>query len=367
MALSVEHFGEESAAPVVVGTSTINGIATTPYQTWAFRRAEITAFVGSPFRLPSGNALAFGRVRQLNPRLFGADRLVALAVEALEPLASLIGRIASRAPLAIGLCLPERADGRPNRPGDAKRIRRALESRIAGPLFERGASVDVLTVPKAHASFGYAALEIGRKLVEGRVGAALFIGVDSYYDPFVLEQLFREERVLDSDWREGFVPGEAASALLLARPALARELGLEALARLDGVATNEEIATRDNTAGLLGQGLSRPAVALVERLKEQGRTLDWWISDATGEPLRTQELQLAWPRAAHLAMTPEGVIDLLPTHFGDIGAATMPTAAVLGIEGLRRGDPVGRTVVITGSSDDGSRAVALFTARVPEG
>ncbi len=365
MGLSVGHYGKGSRAPVVVGMSTVNPLATTPYQTWAFRRAELTSFVGSPFRLPSGNMLAFGRVRQLDPRQFGVDRLVSLAVEALEPLASTLGRLAAQARFSIVLCLPVRADGRSDRPGDARYIRRAIESRIAGPFVERGARLDVRCLYQGHASFGYGALEVATALEERRLDAALLLGVDSHYDPYVLERLFAEERVLDSDWREGFVPGEAASALVLARADFARQLGLEALATLDGAATNEEVATRDNTVGLLAQGLSRPAVALTERLKEERRALDWWISDATGEPFRCQELQLAWPRAAHLAMSPEGQLDLLPTHFGDIGAATMPTAAVLGIEGLRRGDPSGSTVLITGSSDDGSRSVVLFTARDP--
>ena len=137
------------------------------------------------------------------------------------------------------------------------------------------------------------------------------------------------------------------------------------LATIDSAATNEEVATRDSTVGLLGQGLSKPAVAIAKRLQEEKRALDWWISDATGEPFRVQELQLAWPRAAHKVMSPDGIIDLLPTNLGDLGAATMPTAAVLAIEGLRRGDPAGSTCLITGSSDDGSRGVVLLTARDP--
>ena len=269
MGLEVAHFGKGTKAPVVVGTSTINALATTPYQTWAFRRAEMTAFVGSPFRLPSGNMLAFGRVRQLDPRQFGVDRLVTLAVEALEPLAPILGRAAPRARMAIVLCLPVRADGRSDRPGDARHIRRAIESRVAGPFVERGAQVDVRCLHQGHASFGYGALEIGTALEERRLDLALLLGVDSHYDPHVLEQLFVEQRVLDSDWREGFVPGEAASALVIARPDFAREFGFDVLATLDGVATNEEVANRENSVGLLGQGLSRPAVAVVERLKRE--------------------------------------------------------------------------------------------------
>ncbi len=362
MGLEVAHFGQSrSTEPVVIATSTINALAATPYQTWAFRRAEITGFVGSPFRLPSGNALTFARVRQLDPRLIGADRLVALAQRGLEPLGALIARVPTQARMGVALCLSERCDAeRADERG--RQARRRVESAIIGPLVERGYEVMGRTIAKGHASFGYAACEVGTMLEAGQLDLALVLGVDSYYDPFVLEELFAKERVLDSDWRESFVPGEAASAIVLARADVARDLGVKPMATLDSVATNEEVATVDNDVGLLALGLSRAAVAVVKRLKREKRTLDWWISDATGEPFRSHELELAWPRAAHLAMTPEGRLDLFPSHFGDLGAATMPTAAAVALEGLRRGDPSGRTCLTTGSSNTGARGATLLTA-----
>ena len=363
MTLKVAHFGKDSShEPVVVATATCNGLGSSPYQTWAFRRAEVTAFVGSPFRLPSGNMLAFGRVRTLDPRLIGPHRLLALLDACLGQLDESLARIPTRARLGVVLCVPERAD--PARDGDRGRyLRRLLESHVIGPFMERGFDVTARTSTSGHAAFGSGAREVGAMLESGQLDVALLIGVDSHYDPFVVQELIRDQRVLDEEWREGFVPGEAASALVIARPDVARELGLTPLATLDSAASNEEVATETNDVGLLALGLSRPAVAIAKRLKRERRALDWWISDATGEPFRIQELELAWPRAAHLAMTPEGRFDLLPTHLGDVGAATMPTAAALAIEGLRRGDPRGSTCVVTGSSREGERSVLLFTAR----
>lgn len=363
MTLDVAHFGlETSHEPVVIATGTINALGADPYRTWAFRRAEITGFVGSPFRMPSGNIAAFARVRQLDPRTIGGDRMVTLATRALDSIGGLLARVPTRARLGIALCLPERADPR-HAAGSGHYARRRIESTIVGPLVERGHDAMARTYALGHAGFAHALVETGRMLEGGRLDVALVLAVDTYYDPFVLEPLFREQRVLDEDCREGFVPGEAASALLLARPGVARELGAEPLATLDSAATNQEVATEDNDVPLLGQGLSRPAVALTKRLKGERRTLDWWLCDVTGEPFRTRELQLAWPRASHLAWTDRSVLELLPSHFGEIGAASMATGAVLGIEGLRRGDPAGSTVMVTGSSRGGARGAALFTAR----
>jgi len=363
MPLEVSHFGGRSSAPWIIATSTLNALAPTSYQTWAFRRAELTGFVGCPFRLPNGNPMAFSRVRQLDPRQVGPERLEALAVEGIEPLAPLLGQLAQRVKLGVVLCLPERMD--PSTPeARGHRARRRVERRVVGPFIEEGFDVLTRTITRGHAGFAYAATEVGELIGKGTLDAALIVGVDSLYDPFILQDLIRQRKILDAESREGFVPGEAASAVLLARRSVARDLGRECLALLEGAATNEEVATQDNDVGMLGLGLSRPAVALVKRLKDEGRVLGRWISDATAEPIRVQELQYVWPRAAHLA--PSGAdmnVELLPTHLGELGAATMPTAVCIAVEGLRRNDPEGATTaLVTGSSHDGSRGVLLLSA-----
>ncbi|MFK7989807.1 MAG: hypothetical protein AB8I08_27560 [Sandaracinaceae bacterium] len=362
MSLDVGHFGVDSSSePVVIATGTVNALAFDPYRTWAFRRAEVTGFVGSPFRLPSGNPSAFARVRQLDPRLIGGERMVALATSALDSMGELVARIPTRARLAVALCLPERTDQTTGTRSGAF-TRRRIEGTVVGPLVERGYELMTRSYSLGHAGFGHAALEVGRMLEQGTLDAALILAVDSYYDPFVLDALIQEERILDTDSREGFVPGEAASAVLLARPGVARELGASPLAQLMSVGVNAEAATMDNDLPLTGHGLSRPTVALCKRLKSEGRSLDWWLCDVTGEPYRTRELSLAWPRASHHAWTERSVLEMLPTHFGEIGAASMATGVVLGIEGLRRGDPAGSTVLVTGSSRGSARAAALLTA-----
>lgn len=365
MSVEVAHFGARSSRePVLVDVGTCNAIGLDPHQTWAFRRAEITAFVESPFRLPSGNVLSFARVRQLDPRTTGVDRVAAMAARAIASVDRTLSRIPASARIGVALCISDRAD-LPGLERRASQLRRRLESELVGPLLERGLDVQPRTYDQGHASMAHAALWLGRALEGRELDLGLVLGADSHYDPVLLEHHFADERVLDSDWREAFVPGEAATVLVLARPDVAREMGVEPTARLLSAATHEEVARRDNDVGQLGLGLSRAAVAVVRRLVDEGRALDWWLSDATGESLRLQELQLAWPRAAHLAMTPEGSLDMLPSHFGELGAATMPTGVMLGVEGLRRGDPAGRTVLVTGSSDGGERGVVLFEAIPP--
>ena len=362
MSVDVEWF-RPGREPWVVGTSTQNALASTPYQTWAFHRAEATGFVGSPFRLPNGNPVTFGRVRTLDPRLTGDERRVALAARALDGIGGLLSRVPPQARFGVALCLPEQHEGSPS-DTRGRYLRRRIESAIVRPFVERGYDIIARPLEIGHSAMGQGCLEVGRMLARRDLDVALILGVDSHYDPLRLERLFEQERVLDTDWRESFVPGEAASAVLLARPDVARQLGLEAVAYLRAAGVGYEVATAGNDVGLLGQGLSRPAVRIAKELAAEQGTIDWWISDATGEPLRIQELQLAWPRAIRIAGSPTGVLDLLPSAFGELGAASMPTGAVLAIEGLRRGAPSGRNALITGSSDGGARGVVLFRAEV---
>lgn len=365
MALDVEHLPRGGRGEVaVVATGTYNAIAPSVYQTWAWYRAETTGSVGSPFRLPSGNVLTFARVRQLEPRIFGADRFEALAVQATEQLVPTLRKLPRETRIGFVFCLPLWADARTGT-GLGAVVRRRIESRLLVPFIEAGYDVIGRAEARGHAAFAHGVLDVVRMFESDALDVAVIIGVDSHYHPDLLEVLFEDKRVIDADWRDGFIPGEAASAVALARGVVAKELGLERIATLDTVATDHEVATIDNHIGMQGQGLTRPAMEACKRLREEDRYLDWWLSDATGEPLRILELQVVWPRASTHAMHPQSAIDLLPVHFGEIGAATMPTALALGIEGLRRGSPAGRTVVCTGSSDDGARGVVLATVRAP--
>ncbi len=54
--------------------------------------------------------------------------------------------------------------------------------------------------------------------------------------------------------------------------------------------------------------------------------------------------------------------DWLPLRFGDLGAATMPTAAVLATESFLRGDPEASRCLLLGTSTVSARGAALLAA-----
>ncbi len=358
--LNVVNWGGEHSRPIVVGgASCWNGLASNPYHLWALRRAELTAFTSSPFRNLEGNPAIMGHVRQLEPRLFGAERMVELLKLGLRDILPTLSELPRDGQLAVVLSLPERMSSERATPRDRhvrERLVRALTDSLIGADVEHFVHVEA----RGHASGVFATLQAANAIMSRAVPAVLIGGIDSYYDPFIVEELLEQDRILDAGHLDAMIPGEGVAFAVLTRRSTARHAGLPFLAHIEGAAINHEPATIENDVGLLGLGLSRAAKALGQRLEKEQRSLDWWISDMTPEHFRVQELQLAWPRAARGLMAPESELEHLPHHLGDLGAATIPTGIALATQGFLRGDPPAKNCLLTASSNGGERGTLLL-------
>ncbi|MBZ0117848.1 MAG: hypothetical protein K8H88_12675, partial [Sandaracinaceae bacterium] len=88
--------------------------------------------------------------------------------------------------------------------------------------------------------------------------------------------------------------------------------------------------------------------------------VDWWLGDLTHEDYRQRELQLAWPRFPQSAMGPSALVEQLPAHLGDLGAATIGTAISVATEGMSRGDPAARSCAAFACSQGTLRGAVLI-------
>jgi len=359
---ALRRFGASPLPPLLVcHTGAINGLAFDPWQLWAFLRAELTAFAETPFRCANGTRATMAHVQTLHPQSMGVERLVPLGTQLLHGVGGLLARAPADLRLALVLCVPARmADGGG---GAFPRQRRILERELAGWLAAaqaaRGAPDPMVrTVALDHASLAYALDEVAPALDRG-VDAAIVLGLDTAYDPAWVERLLAAERLFDGERLDLAIAGEGGALALLATPDAVARCGWPVLAGVSASATAREPATLDNDVPMMGLGLSRCAVAATDALAAQGRPLDWWISDMTPEPHRVQEFQLAWPRASARRMTAEGTLQFIASQLGDLGAAAMPTALCLAVEGFARGAPVADTCLLTGSSPGGERGVVL--------
>ncbi len=358
MTLEVRHFGgKHPAAPLVCGTAAWNGLGFDPHQIWAFRRADLTAFAESPFHCENGTRATMAQIRTLPPKLFGAERLAAIAGRLLGSLLPQLSALGSGARLGVLLCLPERMGEGGARPFALQRKR--LEAAVAEAL--RAASVDPVlrSLPRGHAALAFALIEAADALAARTLDACLVVGLDTRWDLLAVEELLAASRLFDGENLDSFIPGEGGALLLLGRKDVARALRWPILGRIEAAVTNREPATIENDIGNLALGLSRAARAVSDRLAEEKRSLDWWITDLTPETFRVQEFGLAWPRGAAGVSIERAVVDHPSIHLGDLGAASMPTAVTIALEGIRRGAPPARNCLVTGSSDNGDRGVVL--------
>jgi len=355
------HFGQgRGTAPsvAVCAATAWNGLAASPYQTWAFRRAELTPFVESPFRCANGARATMGQIRTLDPQSYGEKRLLPVGRRLLGALEPLLRTLPAGTRVGFGLCLPGRMskEGAPRfraqRATLERELGRAVEALELQPLVRAEA--------RGHAALAFVLMDAGVAFSHGTLDIVIAGGLDTYYDPDVVEELSEQGRLFDGENLDTFIGGEGGAFLLLARRDVARSLRWPILAELRAAATGFEPSTPFDDFPCTGTGLARAALAATELMRESRQPLGWWLSDMTAESYRLYEFQLAWPRAAAGLMPPESTLDFLPPNLGDLGAATLPTGIALAIEGLQRGAPVARHCLVTGSSVTADRGAILI-------
>jgi 3-oxoacyl-[acyl-carrier-protein] synthase-1 len=347
--------------PVVAAASALNGLGFDPWQTWAFRRAELTAYAASAFRCPNGKLLTMGAIRTFPPQARAELRMESIVTALLDSLApdlESMGTVRSLAALVTLSAIPSAQS--PGYQARASRIVRRVNDWLSERLAP-GVTVVVEHDHRAHAGLAHALLRVVPALLDDRVDAALLLGVESYYDPDVLSALFAGGRLHDGENLDGFIPGEGGAGLLVVKASRARAMGRPVRARIEGAATAWEAARPDNDLPCLGEALTAVSRSLTDVLSAQRRSLDWWLCDVTGDALRQHEFQLAWPRAGYDVMGPTGALEYLPETLGDLGAATLHTAVAVAGEGFLRGDPAAETCLVTGSSDEGPRGAVLLS------
>ncbi|MGE0784916.1 MAG: beta-ketoacyl synthase N-terminal-like domain-containing protein [Sandaracinaceae bacterium] len=362
----------DERAPVVSLTTAVNGLAYDRHQSWAFWRADGAALAETPFVMRDGNRGTMSIVRSLDPRLVGEPRIGMMMEAALLHLDAPMSKLRAPGRVGVWAAIGERFAAKDD-PYFGRAAPR-LSQRLSAFFGARGVESTPTLVARGHAGFAHALLDACRALAEGAVELAVVGGADTYYDPLVVDILEEGERMFGPETLEGFIPGEGAAFVVITTRAFAQRAGLEVLARVETVATDREPAPMASDAPTIAAGLTSVVRCVTDRLKSERRMLDWMLTDLTSEPYRAREITLALPRAfAPGGLDTAGatyrhvvderfVLSHLPQAFGDLGAATMPTALTIATEAFRRGDPVASSCAITGSSTGGDRGAILVRA-----
>ncbi len=319
-------------------------------------RAGISGFIQHPYMIDTaGEPMRAAVAPWLDIDLSGTERFEALLFpaidQALEPFRP-SGENALKIALALGLPAP--------RPGLAGDLQKTLMKRIAheyGVTFGAAAAF-----PVGHAA-GLVALDAAhKKLGRGEIDACVVAGVDSYVEPETLEWLEECDQLhgagpLNNAW--GFIPGEAAGAMLLVRGRIVERLRLEPLAQVLGIGTGFEPKRIKTETVCVGEGLTQTFRTALADLPDGTRITDVYC-DMNGEPYRADEYGFTCLRTKESF---EAASDFVAPAdcWGDVSAAGGPLHLGLAIIAGQKSYANGSLAFVWASSEGGERAAVLVT------
>lgn len=322
----------------------------------AAARAGLCGFREHPFMVDgAGEPMRVARAPWIDWHVEGVDRFAALLLPAIdEALGELARAPAGTLPrLGLALALPAWRPGLPTALGEA------LFARIAARHATRFAAAAAFELGHAAA---YPALDaVVGALATGSLDACLVGGVDSYLAPETLEWVESCDQLhgggaLNNAW--GFVPGEAAGAVLLTTSELPRRTGLAVLADISAVGIGREGKLIKTDDVCTGEGLTQAFRSVLGTLAP-GERVDDIFCDMNGEPYRADEYGFTALRTReHLRAA--GEFSSPADCWGDVGAAGGLLHVALAAIAHRKRYAKGPLSMVWGSSESGERGAALI-------
>ena len=349
--------GRREQAVVVTESAVISPVGLNVKQACASIRAGIARFAAHPYYQCAGldpewdeeEPLTAALVPSIDPYLDGPERLFALVI---APLTDLISEAKlKRKDLKSGallLALPQ----------PDKVIKGwSLEKKFI-PELARRTGLDRFKIAKTtqagHAGM-FSLIQEGMAILTfGEAEFCIVGGVDSYLLEERLEFLDKSWRIKSGKNVDGYVPGEAASMILLERADKAKSRNRPVLATISSCGTGTEPQSIASDKNSSGAGLSEAIGKAVDQGDEKG-AVGWVLCDLNGESYRGFEWGVVQTRLNQVFSDLKRV-----THpadcIGDVGAATGGVLVSCAVEAFKRGYHPSENPLLWTASDDGLRA-----------
>jgi 3-oxoacyl-[acyl-carrier-protein] synthase I len=336
----------------VVASGMVTGVGLSAPASCAAIRCGINNFNDTGFIGRSGEWIVGSGV-PLDQPWRGVTKLVKMAASAIrECLDGLPGQPPAAVPLPLVLCIAE--EDRPGRlPGLGGPLLLEIEQEL-GIKFHPDSAV----VAQGRVGGAVAVLRAQKLIQERQHRYALIAGVDTYLTAPTLAAFEQRDRLLTVANSNGFVPGEAAAAVLLADAASGGGMGVVCR----GMGFARESATVESDKPLRSDGMVEAMKAALSAAGLGLEKVDYRISDASGEQYRFKELALALGRVLRERKERFGIWHPADS-IGEVGSAIFPAMlSVLHCAARKRYLP-GPTFIAHLSHDDDKRAVMVLTAQ----
>ncbi|VAW67891.1 3-oxoacyl-[ACP] synthase [hydrothermal vent metagenome] len=332
----------------ILNTGLVTAVGTTVASACAAIRVGIsntqeTLFVGSDGEWIMGHKVTLEQPSR------GMTRLVKMAAMAIrESLAEVPKDQWASIPLL--LCVAER-----ERPGRQEYLDDQLFSKVQLELeveFSPGSSV----IPHGRVSVAMALQYAQQLIYTDEIPLVLIVATDSLLSWPTLSVYDNNDRLLNNDNSNGFIPGEAGAALLIAKPDATSQL------RCVGVGIATEKAHIDSEEPLRANGLTDAIRLALTDAGCEMHDLDFRICDVSGEQYYFKEAALALSRSLH---QPKEKFDIWhPADcIGEIGAAAGVAMVIIANVASSKGYSKGVNILAHMASDPGQRVAIVLQWR----
>jgi 3-oxoacyl-[acyl-carrier-protein] synthase-1 len=325
----------------------VTGVGLSAPATCAAIRCAIDGFRETRF-MDSGGEWIMGCEVPLEQPWRGTTKLAKMLAMALRECAETNAELELDS-VPVLLCLAEA-----ERPGRLQDLTDRLSEQVMEELGIRFHDESTV-VARGHVSAAVALLQARRLIYEERMPRVIIAGVDSLLVGQTIRAYEERDRVLTSQNSDGFIPGEAAAAILIQapRPKDAPQL----LCR--GLGFGIERATEDSGEPLRADGLvSAIKDALTDAECDTG-DLDFRMTDISGSQYQFKEAALALSRT--LRKRKEEFDIWHPADcIGETGAAVGCIMTVVIDLACRKGYSKGHQILCHMDNDDGKRAAMVL-------
>ncbi|HEU4538721.1 MAG TPA: hypothetical protein VFS00_31585, partial [Polyangiaceae bacterium] len=323
-----------SPLAVLVGAGACTSVGLGARQTGFLLRTGAAGMAASPLLDRQGERVTMCLVPTLDPLLYGPARALELAstalLEALAPLREAAPGLRAKLVVALDESSARRgADG--SVPADEAVA--CLRRRALPCLPELRAEA----LPGGPAGLGALLPSLCDELGRGAFDLAVVGGAHTDYDPATVAALESQHRLYSPANPNAVLPGEGAAFVVLARPELARRLGLPARAQLLALGAAHEAARPDNDEPAFRAAGATVAVRkALAPLAARGLRIGWMLSDVNFELYRLHEWQALMVRTSEHWCEP-CQLDAPGQRLGHLGAATLPLHLALACTAWRHG------------------------------